>query len=83
MELFQKKKEVVQGKSKFFTLTNKQKCQGIYGLVDPPSRVKCIAKIGMKACTQSSRHLFPELFATDKPNYVTLSYKYSAGIQHE
>ena len=28
MELFQKKKEVVQGKSKFFTLTNKQKMSG-------------------------------------------------------
>ena len=82
MELFQKKKEVVKGKSKFFTLTNKRTCQGNYGLVDPPNRVT-IAKIGMKACTQSSRHLFPELFATNKPNYVTLSYKYSAGIQHE
>ena len=83
MELFQKKKEVVKGKSKFFTLTNKRTCQGNYGLVDPPNRVKCIAKIGMKACTQSSRHLFPELFATDKSNYLTLSYKYNAGFQPE
>ena len=83
MELFQKKKEVVKGKSKFFTLTNKRTCQGNYGLVDPPNRVKCIAKIGMKACTQSSRHLFPELFATDKFNYLTLSYKYNAGFQPE
>ena len=47
------------------------------------NRVKFIAKIGMKACTQSSRHLFRELFATDKPNYVTLSYKYNSGIQPE
>ena len=28
MELFQKKKEVVQGKSKFFTLTNKKNVRG-------------------------------------------------------
>ena len=57
--------------------------QEVNRLVDPPNRVKCIAKIGMKACTQWSRQLFPELFATDKPNYVTLSYKYNAGIQPE
>ena len=83
MELFQEKKEVVQGKSKFLVLTNKTKYRGIYGLVDPPNRVKFIAKIGMKACTQSSTHHFPELFATDKSNYVTLSYKYNADIQPE
>ena len=59
------------------------KISGIYRLVDPPNRVKFIAKIGRKACTQSSTHHFPELFATHKSNYVTLSYKYNAGIQPE
>ena len=83
MELFQKKKGSGPGEIEILHPYKQKKCQGIYGLVDPPNRVKFIAKIGMKACTQSSRHLFRELFATDKPNYVTLSYKYNSGIQPE
>ena len=61
----------------------KKKGQGIYRSVDSPDRVKFIAKIGMKAYTQSSRHLFSGLFGPDKSNYLTLSYKYNAGIQPE
>ena len=87
MELFhripEKKGSGPGGNRNSSPLQTNKKCQGIYGLVDPPNRVKCIAKIGMKACTQSSRHLFPELFATDKSNYLTLSYKYNAGFKPE
>ena len=84
MELFQKKRKWSRGNRNSSPLQTNKNVRGFtYGLVDPPNRVNCIAKIGMKACTQSSRHLFPELFATDKSNYLTLSYKYNAGFQPE